>query len=322
MSYKVVTIETHLTALGVQIADAKQKGTYAGQEKHWDDEVAKILKADCPICEHNVNTSNEFIENQRTSAQSIMNEVEKTLAQKELAPTDYQLIEQRPVAIQQCVTRISDDLKDLMTANLQYRAGWPALARGALSDAGKGIVDPFVATRAQQINGQAAIMAKKQRVGQYLLRVQEFVKQAAQRKGKGAVDVTSFTDDIKEITNKMTAGASEIKELQVKKHTVIENLKTLGKKKPWTPVDLQTAKSSMGEISANAKNARGKLKTLDILLDGLEKRGKAAGPGWKDQALKAVEGAKKPYKEAVTASKAFDDDEAKCLKIYKEHGGT
>jgi hypothetical protein len=79
MPYRAIDIEAHLTALGTQIDDAWKKGTYAGQEQHWDGEVVKILKADCPVCEHNVATSSEFFEGQRTSAQNIMNLVEKTL---------------------------------------------------------------------------------------------------------------------------------------------------------------------------------------------------------------------------------------------------
>lgn len=112
MSYPVVDIEKHFTALQTQIKDAKKNGTYAGQEQHWDNEVAKILSKDCPAAEHNVKTSSEVIENQRTNAQSSMNQVEKTLAKKELTKEDYQYIEQMPAAIQQCVTRITDDLAD------------------------------------------------------------------------------------------------------------------------------------------------------------------------------------------------------------------
>jgi hypothetical protein len=82
------------------------------------------------------------------------------------------------------------------------------------------------------------------------------------------------------------------------------------------------SKSRMLDIVATAKTARGQLKTLNVLFEGLEKRGKAAGPGWKDMAANAVSEAKKPLKEAESASKAFDADEDKCLKICKAHNVT
>jgi small-conductance mechanosensitive channel len=184
------------------------------------------------------------------------------------------------------------------------------------------MVDQFVGNRKQQIDAQPGIMALKKRVEEYLPRAQEFVKQGRQRMAEGGVEVASFTQDVAEIKQKMETGREAIKTLHTKKVNAIANVKALEKTKTWSPDQTKSAKAFLVEIVANAKNARGQLKTLDVMFEGLEKRGKAAGPGWKEMAAKAVSEASKPYKEAAAASKAFDTDEEKCKKICKDHGVT
>ena len=322
MSYTVVPIETKLQALRGQVENAKSTGAYDGHEQPWDELVAKLLTTECRVGEHNVKTNAEFIENQRNLAKLRMDSVEQLLKKNELSDLEHKMIEETPAHIRQCLSRINGDLQDLVTANLQYRGGWPALSRDLLSPARKGIVEPFVTARSQQIDGQAAVMAKKKRCEEYVERAVEFAKQAQQRKNRGKVDVDSFNVDVQKIKQSMVTGKAAISELHVKKARAIESVKALEKKKVWTPDDSKSAKSWLAEIAANAKNARGNLKTLTVAIEGLEKRGKAAGPGWKDLAAKAVDEAKKPYKEAFTASKNFEADEEKCKKICKDHGIT
>ena len=104
--------------------------------------------------EHNVQTNSELITNLRNSAKQSVDIVENTLKKKELNNEDMQLIEHLPVIVQQCATRISADLEDLMRANLEYRGGWPASARDLLSPQAKSIVDPYVANRQKQIDAR------------------------------------------------------------------------------------------------------------------------------------------------------------------------
>jgi len=323
MSYTVVPIETQLKALEDQVKDAKQKNTYNAQaQQHFDGEVQKVLVKWCPIAEHSVKTNFDLIHNVHEQAKQAVDLAEKTLKKKDFNNDDLMLVEHLPVTVQQFINRISTDLQDLVTGNLQYRGGWPAIARAASSPQGQGVVEQYVANRAKQIDLQAGIMALKKRVEEYLTRAQEFVKQAKQRMAQGGVDIQGFQADVAEIKQKMETGREAIKTLHSKKGTAIQNLKNLEKTKTWAPDQTKSAKSYLVEIVANAKNARGQLKTLDILFEGLEKRGKAAGPGWKDMAAKAVSEASKPYKEATAASKAFDADEEKCAKICKAHGVT
>ena len=126
----------------------------------------------------------------------------------------------------------------------------------------------------------------------------------------------------RKIKQKMETGRDQIQFLHERKRQTIQNIKDLEKTKTWTPVQTNSVKGWLADVAANAKTARGQLKTLNILYEGLEKRGKAAGPGWKEMAAKAVSEAAKPLKKAAELSKAFDADEEKCKKICKDHGVT
>lgn len=322
MSYPVVTIKTDLEALRNQVNAAKQNGTYAAQRQHFDGQVAQILQRDCATAEHSIATNVQLVTAQRQLAKQSVDLVENTLKKKELTGTDVQLIEHLPGVVQQCFHRIDADGHDLMTANAEYRAGWPALARELLSPQSQGILTPYLATRQRGIDGQAATIALKDRVAEYVQRAPEYLKQAKQRVAKGNVEVETFNKDMEEIKKKMEDGRDAIAELHYKKATLIKGIKDIDKTKPWSPDQAKMSKSRMGEIVATAKTARGQLKTLKVLFEGLEKRGKAAGPGWKDMAAKAVSEAKKPLQEAEAAAKALDADEDKCLKICKAHNVT
>ena len=46
-------------------------------------------------------------------------------------------------------------------------------------------MEPYVNSRMQQIDGQAAVVAKKKRCAEYILRAVELAKQAAQKKRAG-----------------------------------------------------------------------------------------------------------------------------------------
>jgi hypothetical protein len=113
----------------------------------------------------------------------------------------------------------------------------------------------------------------------------------------------------------MTDGNVKINDLMFSKRTAFTRFEDWGKKKAWTPDEKKLAEGDMGHIAATAKEGRGVLKTLKIQLEGLEKRGKAAGPGWKDKAAKAVKGAEDDYAAAEKSSKALTDKEEMCEKV-------
>jgi hypothetical protein len=320
MSYTHVDIQTHLDHIEAQIAAVKQKGQYAGHEQHWDGEVVKIVHKDCAQAEYNVKINAEVIENQRRGAQGIMNDVERALKQKDLSDGDYLLIEQAGAGVQKCIDRIAAETVDLTHANVQYRGNWQITAQEALSPHAQAIVDPYLENRKQQIDVSRDLANKKKRCEEYLVRAHEFAKQAQQRKNKGGVEVETFNQDCEQLKTKIEAAKAEIEAAHTKKKNTIKTIKDLAATKVWPDAQKKLAPGWMNLIAADAKAARGKMKTLTVLLEGLEKRGKTAGSGWKELAAESVKKATTPYKEAVKSTKAFDEDEDLCRKICKNHG--
>ncbi len=86
-----------------------------------------------------------------------------------------------------------------------------------------------------------------------------------------------------------------------------------------SPTSLKVAEGMVSHSRGRSQGgARGSLKTLKVLLNGLETRGNAAGPGWKDEALKAVKNAKDEFKKAETAAKTLTDNEENLKKILEK----
>lgn len=122
------------------------------------------------------------------------------------------------------------------------------------------------------------------------------------------------------LKKKMEAGRDAIGDLHFKQHRGIEFIKGLAGTRNLDATQQKTAKSYLSGIVAGAKNGRGSLKTLGTQLDGLRKRGEAAGPGWKSMAAKSVAASEKPFKEAIKASEAFDKEEKDCTKLCNDRG--
>lgn len=108
------------------------------------------------------------------------------------------LIEELPATTQQCVKVIDQTMQEVMTANAEYRGGWPETAEELLSLGSSGPEGPDSGVR--------------ERSG-------EFVKLARQRANSAGVDAAAFDNDLREIMKKMEAGRDEIQELRYKKST-------------------------------------------------------------------------------------------------------
>jgi hypothetical protein len=201
---------------------------------------------------------------------------------------------------------MSEDLNDLVKANVQHRGGWPATARKALSPRNQGIIDPDLANRQKQIDATPALMGLKKRVWEYLTRAEEFVKQARQKINEGRVEIASMQQDIDEVKQKMETGRDVIKDFHFKKNAQITKIRNLDKVKKWSPGKIKSAKAFLIEVVANAKNARGQRKTLETVYEGLEKRGKASGPAgrtWPPKPyLRPVSHSRKPLRPAKVST--------------------
>jgi len=318
-NYKNIPIVTQLEGLLAKITTAKKANAYEGQRGKWDQAVVLTLKQYCTLAEEYRKAHADYVMERRNKCKGIVDGMETQLKKKDLIAGEYTWLEKQPAVLAQLAKESNDDSKELVTALIEYRGGWPAKARDCLSDAGQGLMQPFQATREKGINQEDKIViGYRKRCDEYVTRSQEFAKQAVQRQKKGEVNVDEFNNDTADIKRKMVAGNEKITGDRDKKHRLITSFEEWAKKKTWTEQEKKDATTYLPQIEAIAKEARGTVKTLTTLMDGLEARGKAAGPGWKDFAAKAVKDAKEDYANAKASAESLTKTEETCKKTLKK----
>jgi hypothetical protein len=318
-NYRDIPIITQLEGLLAKINAAKDKNAYEGQKGKWDQAVVLTLKQQCTLAESYRKTHADYVMERRSKCKEIIEGMESQLKKKDLIAGEYSWLEKQPAAVAKLARESNDDSKELVDALIQYRGGWPAKARECLSDGGQDLMQPFQATREKGINQEdKIIIGYRKRCDEYVTRSEEFAKQALQRQKKGQVNVDEFNSDVADIKRKMVDATEKITQDRDKKTRLIGLFEDWAKKKAWTDQERKDAKIYLPQIEAIAKEARGTVKTLTTLMDGLETRGKAAGPGWKDLAIKAVKDAKEDYTKAKESAEALTKTEESCKKTLQK----
>lgn len=318
-SYQVVPIVANLEALAVKIRQAKTRPLYDSQKDKWDQAVILILKTYCTLAENHRKTHADYVMERRNKCKKIIDDIETQLKKKVLISGEYSWIAGQPAVLAKLAKESNDDSRELSHANVHYRSGWDITAKECLSDKGKPMLKPFVDTREKGINQEdKVVIGYRMRCGEYVVRAQEFAKLAMQRSKKGAVDVDEFMKDAKEISEKMVAGQTKIADDRRKKHRLFTFFDECSKTKTWSDADKKQASVYFPQIQALAKETRGSFKTLTTLLNGLEARGKAAGPGWKDIAANAVKSAKADYERTKAAAESMTKEETACEKTLEK----
>ncbi len=318
-NYKVVPIEAELQALAVKIKQAMTRPLYATTKDKWDQAVMLIVKQNCKLAEDHRKAHAAYVMERRNKCKKIVDDIETQLKKKALIAGEYSWIAGQPAVLAKLAKESNDDSNGLVSANVHYRGVWPSTARECLSEKGKPMLKPFLDTREHGINQEdKVVIGYRRRCDEYVVRAEEFAKLALQRSKKGAVDVTEFMKDAKEITEKMVAAQKTIADDRQKKHRLFTFFDGWSKTKTWSDPDKKQAGIYLPQIRAIAKEARGSVKTLTTLLDGLEARGKAGGPGWKDMAAITVKAAKADYERAKAAAESLTKEEAACEKTLQK----
>jgi hypothetical protein len=321
--YTFVPIQKDMSALKDIVDGHKKKGTYAGSEENWDKEVISYLKKHCANAEKQAEAHLEYVLERRNRCKGLIEGIEARLKNKNRGDADYDWIAKQPAEIARLAKEIADDGGALVDALIEYRGGWPATAKETLSEKAQDLVQPFKDTRQKGINERdKTAVGYRERCKEYVTRATEFAKLAAQLQKKGDVNVGEFREDVAEIKKKMKDGGDAILKLIDQKKGTVTTVIAFGardpKKDPVKPDELKVADGLVLHYAAAAKEARGSVKTLKVLLNGLETRGNAAGPGWKEEALKAVKNAKDEFKKAEEASETITENEAKLKKILEK----
>ena len=315
--YAKVTIIANLRDVEATIDQAKERGQYDGNEARYDITVTDVLDTDQGTAERYIEENRQLVEGLAVRCKEQADALSKIAAQKTVSADDVNRAQLSLQTIQQYTQQIHDDNVELNNAlKDEYRGGWPEIAKRLLSDPSR--ANPYMAVRLKGINTGKNIPALTKRCDQYVKRGKEFLKQIIQTQKSGAVEMEQFQNDCAGILAKMTKKKDQIETLRYKVNLSIDwYITTLKKKKEknYDASDLSTAQNRISEIGAKAKEARGIFKTMTVQYDGLKKRAKAAGHGWKEMALDAVRSAKSEYTAAERTMSNFNDEERECNKL-------
>lgn len=315
-NYKEVTLHQDLNEIRDDVFAARKDGSYEGLVAEFDDVVLTTIQDGMELAKSNTLSHASDVESCRVKCKGKLDWVEGELAKKDLDVKDYIAIKASLALVKRYVDEMHvwrREFADKMAKG--FRGGWPDVAKKIFSDAK--LYAPFESKRKTMIDLDNKVSTMAARCDEYVSRAAELLKQVIQLEKSGKVDVAEFERDIADHLASMQAHATFIDDKILKARSALTYFDTLGKKKEkeYTKSDCDLGASLMATLERAAKECRGRLKTMTVEHDGLEKRAKAAGPGWKDLGLDAVKGSSKVCKGATTASADISDREAAARKL-------
>jgi hypothetical protein len=330
MSYKPIKIQDGLLEQKKEkerLEGLKNQPAYDKVVAEYDKRVIKMLQEECLAAEKNDRDHEQYIHHHKENMENTIHSVEELLKKKEFDRFAFQEVKAATASFPQFVAQIKQDVQALGVANRQYREDWVKEAAALLSPGARPIVAPFVVRRQEWLSRATGREAAVARCQEYVVRIQEYFKQAAQRMNRIEKDELDLKDEEKDlvkstqgITAKIQNEAKTLVLLRKSMAGIVEGIKKSGAAKTWDGKQTLAIKPQMVKLAAAAKTGRGHLQTCNVLLAGLQKRGQASVPELRDYAAKALREAQTPYKEALQTSKGLDTEEKDCATICKNHG--
>lgn len=316
-NYRVITLADELLKMEKEIEAERAAGQYEGNKDTWDKEILREVAFALTDVEANLEMHTGYVAAIRLDCKGTFERWAERVRQ--------------PARLQQAdIGAVAGDCKRLLLAVKEAHAaqdavgaamrqfreeGWVHSATAGLSDPDK--LAPYRGGRKMAIERNKADLALIARCEEYARRVAEFAKQVVQAVRQGAVEVAEYKAEIAALGGRIAAGKKEIDDGYVKAKGTLERLEQIAKKseKAYSQEDLAAVRLLFPNVAPMAKTARGRLKTLRIEMDGLELRAGRAGPGWKEEGLKAVKDAAALFKEAADLVALFNRREAKVAEV-------
>jgi hypothetical protein len=313
--YKKITLEQDLVVIGNRVRAARKDGSYAGLKARFDKDVLQTIEDGMQDAQANTVRHAQDVEAIRLKCKGKVDWAETQLKAKTLDAKEYTAIKTNLALVKKYVDELHElrrEFAEAMAAG--FRGGWPAIAKECLSDD-----TPYVENSKRKLmidlDNKVSTMAK--RCEEYVPRAAEYLKQTIQREKGGAVEIDEFRNDVETHLQTMTGHRDFVADKIRQMHTHVTAFEGLGKKKEkdYTADDVKFFSSRMAVLERAAKEGRGRLKTATIEHEGLERRAKSAGPGWKDSALQAVKDSDKVFKEIKKLSEELTGSEESARKL-------
>lgn len=319
MAYALVDFNAAAAEHKRNIEAATKDGTYAAKQKTFDQAVLKdaaaLVKSALVVTDDYAKKVTE----RHKVCKAVIEQMEGILKKKAKAldTSDMKVMETAARSVKNHFDTLGETSSDAFKALSQYRGSWPDTYRKLMS--APAVLDPLVNARLKSIDEGKQIDALKQRVGQYVERAQDLLKTAqklAAAKSGAQAQPGVAAEDIQEFDAAVAKLKFEVEKFLVKAEN---SLKQLAETDPKTKPDANAAKMNDSRLTngrAEAKNARGVLKTLTLKIDTFKKVVAKMGDADKKAGAKALDDAGKVLKALEALDKTSSKWEEKAEKVY------
>jgi hypothetical protein len=320
MAYTFVDFNRTHANLTRDIAEAKTKGQYAGRERAWDQTVLKALSERVQASIAVTDDYKKKVQEHHTACKDTLDKMEALIKKKgkNLAEADTKVLQTSGRFIATAEEQIRTINADMFTSLSEYRAGWPDDFRNLLSN--PALVEPLKAARAKTIDDGKHVDALKKRLAEYLVRAQDLLKVATQNTTKGSTLAGDAAGAIRGFKTDTEALKMQFDIYANKASNSLKQIADLPPKQKIDPKLVAMNQSRLTNGQAEAKNARGQQKTLDLKIETFKKLSAKLDGADKKAAAAQTAAAAALAKGVDTAEKALAKLEASAVKVWTAIG--
>jgi hypothetical protein len=315
MAYSKIDFVGAREALEKEIARAKQLDSY--DARAFDGRVLKDLDRLVTSSLAIVDDYHKKVDDNHAVAKKTMDEMEALVKKrgKSLSDADVKVIETMQRTLERSATTIGETSGEVFKALADFRGGWPEKWRPLASN--PQLIDPYVARRAKSIDEGKKRDTLKKRVEEYTKRGTDLQKVAKQMKSRGAALAGNEAAEITDFGKAVKAATDNFDVLAQRSRNSLEQVAKLNIKAKLDASNLKMNEQRLLNGRAEAKNARGTLKTASVKLATFKKMAANFDAANRKEAEKAYGVASKLVKAAESAEKKLSETEKKAVKIFE-----
>ena len=315
MAYHFVDFGANAANLKKDIDAAKAKNAYAGKESAWDQTVLKALGLQVTASVKITDDYARKVAEHHQASKNALDQMEALIKKKgkALADADRKVLETSGRFIATAEEQIRTVNADMFAALSEYRGGWPDDFRALLSK--PALIEPFKAARAKTIDDGKNVDALKKRMAEYVVRARELLKLSAAA-GAGSPLAGGAGAAIAELAKEAKALKDQFDVFANKASNSLQQIADLPPKQKVDPKLVAMNQSRLNNGQAEAKNARGQQKTLDLKIEVFKKLAGKLDGAEKKAAAVGVDAAAALAKAVAKSEKDLATLEAKAVKTW------
>jgi hypothetical protein len=299
-----------------RMASAKKLNNYEEMKDRWDQQILAQVEPLAETASGYTAANARLVEAERKECQSRLDAAVKLLKAKQFGAKEAKAVAGFHQAVAKRHQIVQAD-NSLLTQALapQYRGnGWTKALRAALSD--EKLMQPMLQRRAQEVKLGSTVIQMTRRIAEYEARLAELAKEAATRADKES-QYGVIKTDLEEVSERLKKDQTLVDDLIYKARRKVDFILGLKSSKTIDKGTMKTVDAYLPDVLATGKEIRGHVKTMDIALDSLLKRSKAA-PGFVQYHKADLKAAGDTLSTTKKAATEFDKAIGQAEKIAKK----